>query len=95
MVEYINREKLRDALYEADAITMRGVKICNQFPAADVAPVRHGRWIPYASNANWFCSECGETDQYAYNYDGPDFSLQLQDRYCPRCGARMDKDGDA
>lgn len=41
MAEYIERESLRDALYDADAITMSGVKILNQFPAADVAPVRH------------------------------------------------------
>ena len=34
--EYIEREKLRDALYDADAITMRGVAILNRFPAADV-----------------------------------------------------------
>lgn len=39
---YIEREALRDALYDADAITMNGVKILNQFPVADVAPVRHG-----------------------------------------------------
>lgn len=39
MAEYIEREALRDALYDADAITMSGVKILNQFPAADVAPV--------------------------------------------------------
>ena len=46
MAEYIEREALRDALYDADAITMSGVKILNQFPAANVAPVR--RWIPVA-----------------------------------------------
>ena len=43
MAEYIERKSLRDALYDADAITMSGVKILNQFPVADVAPVRHGR----------------------------------------------------
>lgn len=51
MAEYIDREALRDALYEADAITMRGVAICNQFPAADVVPVvrcrdcKHKGWV--------------------------------------------------
>ena len=40
-MSYIEREALRDALYEADAITMKGVAIINQFPAADVAPVVH------------------------------------------------------
>ena len=42
MAEYIERKALRDALYDAGAITMSGVKILNQFPSADVAPVRHG-----------------------------------------------------
>lgn len=40
MADYIERTALRDALYADDAITMQGVKILNQFPAADVAPVK-------------------------------------------------------
>ena len=44
MAEHVDRFALRDALYDADAITMRGVKIINQFPTAvDAVP---GRWIP-------------------------------------------------
>ena len=43
MTEYINREAIRDALYDADAITMQGVKLLNQFPATDVEPVRCGK----------------------------------------------------
>ena len=40
MAEYVDRFALRDALYDADAITMRGVKIINQFPSAvDAVPV--------------------------------------------------------
>ena len=40
MAEYVDRFALRDALYDADAITMRGVKIINQFPTAvDAVPV--------------------------------------------------------
>ena len=66
MYEYIERKAIRDALYDADAITMSGVKILNQFPAADVAPVRHGRWIleahdervNYRWNVTAECSEC-------------------------------------
>ena len=44
MAEYIEREAIRDALYDADAITMNGVKILNQFPSSDVEPVQ--QWIP-------------------------------------------------
>lgn len=39
MAEYIEREAVRNALYDADAITMKGVAILNQFPAADVVEV--------------------------------------------------------
>ena len=52
---------------------------------ADVAPVRHGRWIkPVPGDGEPYCSEC-HTEQpwfYGYGYYEPD--------YCPACGARMD-----
>ena len=34
--KYVNSADLRTALYDADAVTMRGVAIINGFPAADV-----------------------------------------------------------
>lgn len=55
----------------------------NAMPAADVAPVRHGRWtrIDYHDAR---CSECGHKTYY------PD-RISL---YCPECGARMDGGAD-
>ena len=44
MDECVDRFALREALYDADAITMRGVKIINQFPSAVDAAT--ARWIP-------------------------------------------------
>ena len=86
MAEYINKEAVRDALYEADAILMSGLKILNQFPAADVAPVRHGRWIgknsPYDVNIH-VCSVCR----------GQVSILGNKLRICPNCGAKMDLKG--
>ena len=78
MDEYIAREALRDALYDADAITMNGVKILNQFPAADVAPVRHGRWVKLGKH-DWACSVCKMGVPYSYTGHN----------YCPNCGAKM------
>lgn len=54
-------------------------KAIDALPAADVAEVRHGRWIKY----KYFdkCSECYTTVILRYNY-------------CPNCGARMDKEGE-
>ena len=87
MVEYIKREALRDALYDADAITMNGVKILNQFPAADVAPIRHGRWIgiPLCGSDDCACSECGNWCNIHVNLCG-----EAIQKYCPYCGAKMD-----
>ena len=65
MDECVNRKALRDALYDADAITMEGVKIINQFPSADVAAVRRGRWIYhpddlFPGDSTQECSHCHE-----------------------------------
>lgn len=38
--DVVDRIALRDALYDADAIMMEGVKIINQFPTAGVAEIR-------------------------------------------------------
>ena len=71
MAEYIERGAIRDALYDADAITMNGVKILSQFPSSDVEPVRHGRWLLHANNERtnyrWNvtaeCSECCDEEK--------------------------------
>ena len=91
MDEYIERKAIRDTLYDADAITMSGVKILNQFPVADVAPVRHGRWeamhyeggILDGTNFDK-CSVCG------YERVFEDENLKTEFVYCPSCGAKMD-----
>ena len=41
-------------------------------PAADVAPVRHGRWKRYGKNLGE-CSECGEI-------------VSVKSNHCPACG---------
>ena len=66
---------------------------CNHYQnAADVAPVRHGRWIglEYDSYADgspvydlWECSECGEEVR---GEDVPDTHP-----WCHACGALMDR----
>ena len=55
-------------------------------PAADVAPVRHGKWLPttkwWQGGSAWKqCSECG--------------ILHLgKSNFCPNCGAKMDLEAD-
>lgn len=54
-------------------------KIIAEAPAADVAPVRHGKWERSEGNPYPSCSECGIE------------SLSRADRpYCQFCGAKMD-----
>jgi hypothetical protein len=63
------------------------------FPAADVAPVVHGRWIrPHWKNNNYCCdcSECGGEAMhrdYQWNKNGV-YPI------CPNCGAKMDGGAD-
>lgn len=85
MDDYIKREALRDALYDADAITMNGVKILNQFPAADVAPVRHGRIIETIENGRMkrVFSCCGT--------DFTEMTCWMTPNFCPECGAKIDR----
>lgn len=88
MAEYIEREAARDALYFADAITMRGVAIINQFPAADVKPVVRGEWVLdtlYPSGVKKFkCSICGHERTVHEKYEGI-----FRQNFCANCGADM------
>ena len=55
--------------------------------AADVAPVRHGRWLTTdAYPHHLYCSVCYNT--YAKNAKWVN-ELDLPTKYCPNCGALM------
>ena len=95
MSEYIEREYAVDAVVDVYYNTPDINLSCEKFetaifkiPAADVAPVRHGRWervIPSKSAAKWStrvsCSNCHSAG-YAHH------------KYCPNCGAKMDGGAD-
>ena len=51
-------------------------------PAADVVPVRRGKWIPEnrTMDAFWVCSACG--------FPSEAFAASILYKYCPNCGAR-------
>ena len=99
MAEYIEREKVVSK-FEAiknrgvslkDAIYLDGVMaVLDTIPAADVAPVRHGRWMTTdAYPHHLYCSVCYKT--YAKNAKWVN-ELDLPTNYCPNCGALMDKE---
>ena len=83
--EYIEREAAIKAI-ENDCIELvyytkeDAVQCVKAIPAADVAPVVHGRWI--ASHDEFCaCSICKYPFYVGWN----------QANYCPNCGARMDE----
>ena len=89
MTEYIKREYAVDAVADVYYNTPDINLSCEKFEAAilkiqaaDVAPVRHGRWIEkdkYAFGTFYDCSICGNLildNGHSWNY-------------CPNCGADM------
>ena len=91
MNEYIDREAVVDAVigiyYDTPEINLTAEKFeaaINGIPAADVAPVRHGRWINKGEYA--VCTECG--GRSGTQYDGVE-PVPLRAQFCPNCGAKM------
>lgn len=60
----------------------RGKTIFETIPAADVEPVRHGRWADFCGN--FYCPKCG----YLWEDSG------YKTPFCPGCGAKMDLEGE-
>ncbi len=106
MAEYIEREKLEEAFDNADPDVCESYAYGNSYwgfgrenvrdvirsvPAADVAPVVHGRWGEYPRAHYFKCSECRYTVPYrkAVSING-----RREYNYCPHCGARMDGDAE-
>lgn len=96
MAEYIDKEAALSLVQpdapedEKAAVTIATAKklvrsIVLRTPAADVAPVVHGRWKCHGDCGVTECSVCGwSIEEYVGDY-----------AYCPECGARMDGDDDA
>ena len=99
MAEYIDCEAAFDAItdlagkaptrsaYEA---VWKLARVLKKIPAADVAPVVHGRWEYIPQTINTYgqlrCSIC--------NWWTLDPSVDRSYSYCPNCGAKMDGGAD-
>ena len=84
MADYIKREDAIEAFdprQRRDWYTPWIVETLKDLPSADVAPVRHGRWIKISPAGIYECSECGK------NVMTSDIEAYV---WCHGCGARMD-----
>ena len=97
MAEYIEKQTLQAKLNRKkagpatkrytdgwnDAILMVKSMIHSE-TAADVAQVRHGRWVWHSEERGYLCSECGSGCLLNYESDWH------KSDWCPHCGAKMD-----
>lgn len=92
MDEYIDRKRLKQAIAEDALIALSDwdsslmdliMLEIEEIPAADVAPVKHGRWIEKKVPVGKYfeCSKCGA-------HENP--HTAIIGGYCWRCGAKMD-----
>ena len=97
MAEYISREATIKRIKEVYCVgcnsyhgvrcracgTGDAIDMIDDFPAADVAPVVHGRW-EWDPEDIYRCSNCAEKSHVKEVMGHPDWG------YCPSCGAKMD-----
>ena len=66
----------------------KAAKRVSAIPAADVAPVRHGRWIEKSAPARKIYFECSHCGAHENKHTA------IKGYYCWRCGAKMDGGSD-
>lgn len=83
MAEYIDREAFIEAVKDIPMWGSVAVMFADSIPAADMAPVIHGRW-EHLGGDEWCCSVCGFVITTEGSWDKP------TKKYCEDCGAKMD-----
>lgn len=89
MTEYIKKEDVLRAYEEVQRRNgpWRFETLIESVPTADVAPVRHARWVDN------HCTACGMMPMGDEMWKHLDLEPPLFERfmdYCPSCGCRMD-----
>ncbi len=110
MSDYISREAVLKAFENADADVMEDYgdgtsdwgfgrenirETLNSIPAADVEPVRRGRWEGYSHSRYCGIDEYGDPiyrDGTVYYCSNPKCRRKtvVKEYFCPSCGAKMD-----
>ena len=91
MADYIERSVVvrgvTETKWEHGSDGAAAMEIVASAPAADVAPVVHGRWIyeeeTLSTSSGYRCSACRRP-----RWLSPDVPEAF--KYCPKCGAKMD-----
>lgn len=81
MADYINKADVYKLFEGTNGVIRMHVAEVDQIPAADVAPVVHGRWEQFRMFEE-FIMRCSCCQKVGLSYFG----------YCPYCGATMDAD---
>ena len=107
MAEYIEFEATKQAIDRIRSVYHRArnfnaVSVIDnvfgeikEIPAADVAPVVHGRWVynPNGMDWNlgaWQCSVCKCNNNNLPGNDKYNPYIFQGSNFCPKCGAKMD-----
>ena len=85
MAEYIEREEAMHIAFKSPFFSDALMEEIKAIPAADVATVRHGRWVSVPHKLARVCSVCNRDEPYKF----ADIDADVYD-YCPSCGAKMD-----
>lgn len=88
MAEYVEREAAYDDFEKCNSENPKWAPgrvktLIARQPAADVAPVRHGRWIEQEKYTFGVMCDCSICDNRILDTGHPW-------NYCPNCGAKMD-----
>lgn len=104
MAEYIEREKLlsevkaekplnwtdSEAEIQADRDYEYFIAMLESQPKADVMEIKHGKWADKGNDDfDEFCYKCSICH---YEVFSPEFAEGAKYKFCPDCGAIMDKE---
>lgn len=109
MNDYISREALIDRLNKnlsacnpgtfSEMCYADAIETVKHLPAADVEPVRYGRWEGYTHSFYCGTNKYGEPiyrDGTVYYCSDPKCRRKtvIKEKFCPNCGAKMDLEGE-
>lgn len=96
--DLISREAAKEAVKYIPWCDWSAVgRTLDELPSIDAVPVVHGRWIYDVNAQDWGIGgfRCSECDALNYNLPTSDkihTSWFVGSKYCPDCGAMMDKE---